>query len=95
MSSETRLTPFTVRLPEADAERLRAEAADLGVSVAVLLRILVRQSLREGGSVVGPPSGASPLPPRRARDLIEAARDAGLGDAEVAALLRRGRDDAD
>ncbi|MDR9390724.1 MAG: ribbon-helix-helix protein, CopG family [Trueperaceae bacterium] len=92
MSSKTRLTPFTVRLPEADAARLRAEAEELGVSVAVLLRILVRQSLRGGRSVVGPPAGT---PGGGTRDLLGAAGAAALDEDEVAAVRRAGvRDDA-
>lgn len=95
MSSEARLTPFTVRLPEADAARLRAEAEDLGVSVAVLLRILVRQSLRGGRSVVGPPGGPPAGTAGRVRDLLGAAGAAAMDEDEVAAVRRAvARDDA-
>jgi hypothetical protein len=44
--SASTLKPVTVRLPEEDLVRLKDEADELGVSLAVLLRIMVRQQLR-------------------------------------------------
>lgn len=75
------LKPVTVRLPEDDLKRLKNEADELGVSLGVLLRILVRQTLR-GTSGLGRLQRAQAL------------RDAGAHFAEQAAVQSYTEEDA-
>ena len=47
------LKPVTLRLPEEDLRHVQREAEQLGVSVGVYLRMLVRQSMRHQPDVGG------------------------------------------